>query len=107
MRAIEILFENEGILVVLKEPGTLSQQNERGEPGLTELLSSQAGRPVFPVHRLDRETGGVMVFAKTDRAAAALSRAIQTGDFRKEYLKVSPARQAEIAASILAEYEKL
>ena len=47
-----------------------------------------APRSVWPVHRLDREAGGLMVFAKTARCAAALSAAMQAGAFEKEYLAV-------------------
>lgn len=86
MRDFEILFEDGAFLVIRKEAGLLSQKNERGEPGLTELLPSRTGSSVFPVHRLDRETGGAMVFAKTEKAAAALSAAIREGRFQKEYL---------------------
>lgn len=95
MRAFDILFENNHCLAVRKEPGVLSQKNERGEVGLTELIASETGSPVFPVHRLDRETGGVMVFAKTARAASSLSDAIREGAFHKEYLAILTGRPPE------------
>ncbi len=95
MPAIEILFQNDALVVVNKAPGVLSQKSERGEPGLTELLPEQTGSPVFPVHRLDRETGGVMVYAKTRQAAAALSASLQNGLFRKEYLAILNGRVTE------------
>ena len=74
MRAIEILFENKGLLVVRKDPGLLSQKNERGEPGLTDLLPEQVGGPDFPVHRLDRDTSGLII-AYREAAADALAHA--------------------------------
>ena len=40
------------------------------------------------VHRLDRPTGGVMVYAKTSKAAARLTEGLQSGDFEKRYLTV-------------------
>ncbi len=52
------------------------------------LLSEQLGRPVFPVHRLDRAVGGVMVFACGRRAAAKLCAGMSEGDAVKEYLAV-------------------
>ena len=55
---------------------------------MIDLLSAQLGGEIYPVHRLDRQVGGVMVYAKTQRAAAELSRAIQQGTMIKEYLAV-------------------
>ena len=52
------------------------------------LLRDQLGGEVFCVHRLDRAVGGVMVYARTKKAAASLSAAIAAGGMRKEYLAV-------------------
>lgn len=83
---IPILQEDKSLVVCLKPPGLLSQDGPGGS--LPEALRQQLHSEIFPVHRLDREAGGVMVYAKTGRAAAALSRAIQEGSFQKEYLCV-------------------
>ena len=58
-----ILFEDEELVVCVKPVGTLSQ----GEGGrsLIKMLGEQTKGEIFPVHRLDREVGGVMVYAKT------------------------------------------
>ena len=87
---IPILYHENGLLVCLKPPGVLSQDG----PGdtLPSLLRGQLGGDIFPVHRLDREAGGVMVFARTSRAARALSGAISRGEFRKEYLCIARGR---------------
>ena len=50
------------------------------------LLRERLGGDVFPVHRLDVNVGGVMVFARTKQAAAVFSRLIQEGSFQKQYL---------------------
>jgi 23S rRNA pseudouridine1911/1915/1917 synthase len=55
---------------------------------MISLLQSQLGGEIYPVHRLDREVGGVMVYARTRDAAAALSQSIQAGVVKKEYLAV-------------------
>lgn len=81
---IPILFQDKALAVCLKPPGVLSQDGP-GET-LPALLREQLGCDIFPVHRLDREAGGVMVYAKTSRAAGALSGAMGRGEFRKEYL---------------------
>ena len=90
---IKILYEDRSLAVCLKPPGLLSQSGP-GEDML-QALGAQLGCALFPVHRLDRGVGGVMVFAKTQQAAATLSTAIQKHDFNKEYLCVVRGRPAE------------
>lgn len=81
---IPILFQDSSLLVCVKSPGLLSQDGP-GE-SLPRQLREQTGSPIHPVHRLDREVGGVMVYARTSPAAAALSAAMGRGKFHKEYL---------------------
>jgi len=83
---IPILFQDSAILVCVKPAGVLSQAGP-GE-SLPQLLSGQENCNLFPVHRLDRGVGGVMVLAKTSRAAAALSASMGRRDVKKEYLCV-------------------
>jgi len=79
-----VLFEDKHLIVCIKPQGVLSQSDDKGRESMVSLLGD-----VFPVHRLDRETEGIMVFAKTAEAAAAMSRLVQSHeDFRKEYLAV-------------------
>lgn len=87
---IPILFQDKALAVCLKPPGVLSQDG----PGkaLPSLLRDQLGCDIFPVHRLDREAGGLMVCAKTSRAAGSLSAAMTRGAFRKEYLCIVRGR---------------
>lgn len=87
---IDILYQDQDLAVCLKPPGVLSQDG----PGdaLPSLLRSQLGCGIFPVHRLDRDAGGVMVCAKTSRAAGALSAAMGRGDFQKKYLCIVRGR---------------
>ena len=80
----KILFQDGALAVCLKPPGVLSQDGP-GET-LPALLREQLACDIFPVHRLDRESGGVMVYAKTSRAAGALSAAMSQGKFQKKYL---------------------
>ncbi len=71
------------MLVCVKPVGLLS---ERG--GLPELLERQCGGQIYPVHRLDRDVGGVMVYARRSDTAAALSALIAARRMEKEYLAV-------------------
>lgn len=86
---MNILFED-AVILVCEKPVGVSAQYADGKTDLPALLAAETGaREIFPVHRLDTATGGVMAFAKTKLAAASMSRQLQTGDFRKEYLCVT------------------
>lgn len=90
---IDILYQDNELAVCRKPAGLLSQDG----PGdtLPSLLRAQLGGEIFPVHRLDRDAGGVMVCARTRRAAGSLSGAISQGEFRKEYLCIVRGRPEE------------
>lgn len=83
---MEILYEDSSVIVVIKPQGILSQSDKNGGESMVARLSEHTGRGIFPVHRLDKETGGVMVYAKTQKAAATLSRDMSEHRFYKEYL---------------------
>lgn len=85
---MNILFSDPYLVVAEKSAGVLSQGDEKNENNMPSLLAKEISGPIFPVHRLDRETGGVMVFARTKAAAAALSSAIAQRDFEKQYWAV-------------------
>ena len=95
----EILYESKDVVVCVKQPGINSQGE--GEDCLPQLLRRQLSVPeIYPVHRLDRAVGGLIAYAKNEKAAAFLSSALQTHTFEKEYLLVVYGRpdfdQAEL-----------
>ena len=73
---MQILFENEHI-VVCKKPVGMDSEHE---------VPAALGGEIYPVHRLDKNVGGVMVYARSKPAAASLSKAIQDGAMIKEYV---------------------
>ena len=77
---MEILYSDKNIAVCVKPVGLDS------ESALPAALKEQLGGEIFPIHRLDQNVGGVMVFARTKAAAAALSKAVQEGQMVKEYV---------------------
>ena len=91
---LNILFEDNHILVVVKPQGVPSQADSSGDPDMVNLLKQylkeKYNKPgdayLGLVHRLDRPTGGVMVFAKTSKAAERLNEQKQNGEFEKKYL---------------------
>ncbi len=76
---MELLYEDEQLVVCVKPRGVLSCKDASGKPSMEDFL---APRSVFPIHRLDKEVSGLMVFAKTKAAAAHLSK---MEGFCKEY----------------------
>ena len=94
MDDVTILHEDNSILVVVKPQNIPSQGDSSGDIDLLTLLKSyikeKYNKPgnvyLGLVHRLDRPTGGVMVFAKTSKAAERLSKQIVDGDMTKTYL---------------------
>ncbi len=91
---MEILYEDREFVVCRKPAGVLSQPTQgKSEADMTALLAAhfiEKGDPSTPhvVHRLDRPTAGVMVYAKNARAAASLSAAAQGEGMQKTYLAV-------------------
>ncbi len=83
---MQILFEDEEIVVCLKPRGILSQADSNGGRSMITELSDKCGCTIYPLHRLDKEVGGVMVYAKTKLAAAFLSNEIKEHKFVKEYI---------------------
>lgn len=77
---MEILYSDHSIVVCVKPVGLDS------EAEVPAALKEALGGEIFPIHRLDKNVGGVMVFARTKQAAAALSKAVQEGTMVKEYV---------------------
>ena len=77
---MEILYSDKHIAVCIKPVG-LDSEHE-----VSEALKEVLGGEIFPIHRLDKNVGGVMVYARTKQAAAALSKAVQEGTMVKEYV---------------------
>jgi len=100
---MRIIFYDAHIIVCQKDAGELSEGE--GTTALPTLLASamkEAGEhtDIYTVHRLDRETVGVMVFARTSKAAAALSEVLNTDAFAKEYYALCHGRPEEDSATL-------
>ena len=92
----DVLYEDNHVLVAVKPPNMLSQADATGEPDILsimkEYIRERYQKPgnvhLGLVHRLDRPVGGLMVFARTSKAAARLSAQLQTHDMGREYVCV-------------------
>ena len=96
MQNIEIIYEDNQIIVVKKQPNIPSQADKTDDIDMLtlvkEYIKEKYNKPgnvyLGLVHRLDRPVGGVMVFAKTSKSASRLSEQVREKIFKKEYLAV-------------------
>lgn len=94
--SIRIFYEDNHLLVVEKPVNMPTQADDSGDPDLLTALKEYIGRKYNKpgavylglVHRLDRPVGGVMVFARTSKAASRLSEAFRTHEQDRQYLAV-------------------
>ena len=77
---MEILHSDDNIFVIIKPVGMDSEHD------VPKFLTEEYGGEIFTLHRLDKNVGGVMVYARNKKTAAILSKAIQDGQMIKEYL---------------------
>lgn len=83
---MEIVYQDERIVVAVKPAGVLSTDEPGGMPSL--LRQALGTECIRTVHRLDAQTGGLMVFARSRKAAALLSEQVRERQFRKGYLAI-------------------
>ncbi len=102
-KGIKVLYDDNHIIVVNKPNGMLSQKDVTGDDSIIEVLKEylkkKYNKPgnVFlgSVHRLDRPTSGVMVFAKTSKALTRLTIALKNKQFQKRYYAIVEGRVME------------
>jgi tRNA pseudouridine32 synthase/23S rRNA pseudouridine746 synthase len=86
---IPIVFQNDQVVVIDKPSGYLSVPSRRGtqdpRPVVGLILREQLAKKIFPVHRLDFEVSGIMVFALEPKAHRALNRAFEKREVTKRY----------------------
>ena len=111
MQNLDILYEDNHVIVVKKEPNIPSQADKTEDIDMLtiikEYLKEKYTKPgnvyLGLVHRLDRPVGGVMVFAKTSKAASRLSNQVREKIFKKKYLAVVDGK-FETSNGILEDY---
>ncbi|NLL55794.1 MAG: RNA pseudouridine synthase [Clostridiales bacterium] len=111
---LNIVYEDNHLIVVVKPQNVPTCPDESGDPDMLsvikEYLIKTYNKPgnayVGLVHRLDRPTGGVMVFAKTSKAASRLSETIRQGELDKRYFAVLMGTPREHQVTHLTHYLK-
>lgn len=103
MNNLNILYEDNHLIVVIKPINILSQSDSTNDPDMLTILKDYIKKKYNKpgnvylglVHRLDRPTGGIMVFARTSKAAARLADQIKNKNFKKSYLAVVHGKTLE------------
>lgn len=111
MEKLNVLYEDNHVIVVEKPVNIPSQGDKTGDVDMLSIvkhyLKEKYQKPgevyLGLIHRLDRPVGGVMVFAKTSKAAARLSEQVRTKQFEKQYLVVVDGKM-EQEKGILEDY---
>lgn len=96
MKDLKVIYEDNHIIVVEKQPNIPSQADKTGDVDMLTIvkqyIKEKYNKPgevyLGLVHRLDRPTGGIMVFARTSKAASRLSNEIREKKMKKTYLAV-------------------
>ncbi|MFH1768968.1 MAG: RluA family pseudouridine synthase [Candidatus Omnitrophota bacterium] len=85
--AFDVIFQDEHIIVINKKAKIVVQPTPKGEKHtLTSLLAGEVKTKVFPCHRLDRETTGVIVYAKTRQIQQKIMDQFRRGAIKKKYI---------------------
>ena len=100
MQNLNVIYEDNHIIVVEKPVNIPSQADKTGDVDMLSIVKhyvkEKYNKPgevyLGLVHRLDRPVGGVMIFARTSKAAARLSEQIRNKQFKKKYLVISDGR---------------
>lgn len=96
MKELKVIYEDNHIIVVEKIPNIPSQSDKTGDVDMLTIvkdyIKNKYNKPgnvyLGLVHRLDRPVGGIMIFAKTSKAASRLSEQVRNKTFKKRYLAV-------------------
>ena len=96
MKNIPVLYEDNHIIVVVKPCNVLSQGDSTGDESVLDIVKKYIKEKYHKpgnvylglVHRLDRPVGGIMVFARSSKAASRLTKAFQEHSITKKYLAI-------------------
>ena len=108
MQNLKVIYEDNHIIVVEKTPNIPSQSDKTGDIDMLTLvkqyIKEKYNKPgnvyLGLVHRLDRPVGGIMIFAKTSKAASRLSNQVREKIFKKEYLAVVDGKITTISGTL-------
>jgi len=123
MPKIKVIYRDSSLLAAHKPSGiaTYRESRNHGAPGCKEILEEQLNQRLFPVHRIDADTSGIVLFALDSRSASGLIRLFKEHKIRKTYLawlvgEIAPKgsiktplkkHKSELTESARTDYERL
>ena len=114
MNKLEVLYEDNHIIVVVKPYNVLSQGDSTGDISIMDMVKSYIKEKYHKpgnvylglVHRLDRPVEGVMVFARSSKAASRLTKAFNEHKITKKYLAIVHGKMEKDKAELIDKIEK-
>lgn len=114
MNKLEVLYEDNHIIVVVKPYNVLSQGDSTGDTSIMDIVKEyikvkyhKPGNVYLGlVHRLDRPVGGIMVFARSSKAAARLTKAFNEHKITKKYLAIVHGKMEKDSDELVDKIEK-
>ena len=114
MNKLEVLYEDNHIIVVIKPYNVLSQGDSTGDISIMDMVKSYIKEKYHKpgnvylglVHRLDRPVGGIMVFARSSKAAARLTKAFNEHKITKKYLAIVHGKMEKDKDELIDKIEK-
>lgn len=114
MNKLEVLYEDNHIIVVVKPYNVLSQGDSTGDVSIMDMVKEyikvkyhKPGNVYLGlVHRLDRPVGGIMVFARSSKAAARLTKAFNEHKITKKYLAIVHGKMEKDSDELVDKIEK-
>ena len=114
MNKLEVLYEDNHIIVVVKPYNVLSQGDSTGDISIMDMVKSYIKEKYHKpgnvylglVHRLDRPVGGIMVFARSSKAAARLTKAFNEHKITKKYLAIVHGKMEKDKDELVDKIEK-
>lgn len=115
MNKLNVLYEDNHVIVVEKPVNVLSQGDDTGDLSLLDIVKEYVkvkyNKPgnvyIGLIHRLDRPVGGIMVFARTSKAAARLSKQVSEHNFSKKYYAIVSGKMEKETGKFIDNLKKL
>lgn len=102
---VSLIYVNNDFLVVDK-PAGISFHNQQNQLGIHTLLKAQLGYDIWPVHRLDKLTSGLLIFAKSQQTASELGKMFEQRKINKTYIALSDKKPKKKQGKIIGDMKK-
>ena len=102
---ISLIFENDDFIVIDK-PANISFHNQQDNLGIHSIVKAQIGFNIWPVHRLDNITSGLLIFAKSQQVAGELGTMFEQRKINKTYIALSDKKPKKKQGNIIGDMKK-